>query len=144
MDAQSIAPSISDIVKALAPAFVAGFAVQQGVEVVSSLCAQAVKDWEKNISKKKAILTLVSLAISAWVVAFAKLDVMQVFAASKNCEAPFTHGLVTVIFISAGTEGFNSLLKWISYKKEDAKASAAGTKQTVTTNAPDAMKQMPS
>lgn len=136
--------STQDYINALAPAFVAGFAVQQGVEVVSSLCAQAVKDWDKNISKKKAILTLVSLSISAWIVTFANLDVLQVFVASKNCEAPFTHGLVTVIFISAGTEGFNSLLKWISYKKEDAKASAADTKQAVTAKAPNAMNQMPS
>jgi hypothetical protein len=36
--------------------------------------------------------------------------------------------IVSVAFISAGTEGFNSLMKWLSYKKEDAKATAAKNK----------------
>jgi hypothetical protein len=69
---------------------------------------------------------------------------MKVFNPGDDCPSPFWHAVVTIIFISAGTEGFNSLLKWISYKKEDAKASAANTKQALGAKAPDAMKEMPS
>lgn len=35
--------------------------------------------------------------------------------------------IVTILFISGGTEGFNALLKFLNYKKEDAKASAASS-----------------
>lgn len=33
--------------------------------------------------------------------------------------------LVTILFISGGTEGLNALLKFLNYKKETAKGSAA-------------------
>jgi hypothetical protein len=124
-------PSISDIVKALAPAFVAGFAVQQAVEVVSSVAAFAPK-FDDNVKIKKATLSVVAVAFAACIVAALDLDVLKVFNATEVCPSPVWHGIITTIFSSAGTEGFNSLLKWLSYKKEDAKASAADKKKAVT------------
>jgi len=35
--------------------------------------------------------------------------------------------IVTILFISGGTEGLNALLKFLNYKKEGAKGSAANT-----------------
>jgi hypothetical protein len=39
---------------------------------------------------------------------------------------------LTAVFISAGTKGFNSLLKFANYKKEEAKAVAADQKSKLT------------
>jgi hypothetical protein len=36
------------------------------------------------------------------------------------------------IFISAGTEGFNTLIKFVGYKKEASKADAAAKNSQVT------------
>jgi hypothetical protein len=116
-----------DYGKALAAPFIAGFAVQQGVELISSVLA-LIKSWDASVKIKKATLSIISIVISWIIVANAGLDVLQPFV--QGDAASFTHRLTTIIFVSAGTEGFNSLLKWLSYKKEDAKASAAANKQT--------------
>ena len=123
-------PSVSAVVQGLAPAFIAGFAVQQAVEVVSSVAALATK-LDDDVKIKKAVLSLVAVAFAACIVATLGIDVFQVFNSTGVCPSPIWHGIVTTVFISAGTEGFNSLLKWISYKKEDAKASAADKKKAV-------------
>lgn len=135
-------PTATEIVKALAPAFVAGFAVQQAVEVVSSVAAFLPK-FDDNVKVKKAVLSLVAVVFSWCIVCTLGLDVMQVFNPGNDCPSPFWHAVVTVIFISAGTEGFNSLLKWITYKKEDTKATAGAKKQALN-KTDDATKQMPS
>ena len=137
------APSISDIVKALAPAFVAGFAVQQAVELVSSMAA-FISNFDNNVKLKKAALSVVALVFSIFIVCALHLDVMKVFNPGDDCPSPFWHAVITIVFISAGTEGFNSLLKWISYKKEDAKASAAEKKHPLIDGDKSAMQKMPS
>jgi hypothetical protein len=124
-------PSVSDIVKALAPAFVAGFAVQQSVEVVSSLGAFMPK-FDDNVKLKKAVLSVVAMAFAACIVVVLKLDIFKAFNTTDVRPSPIWHGIITTVFISAGTEGFNSLLKWLSYKKEEAKASAANNRKDVT------------
>ena len=126
-----------DYGKALAAPFIAGFAVQQGVELISSVLA-LIGGWDANVKIKKATLSIISIMISWIIVVNAGLDVLQPFIPG-NADS-FTHRLTTIIFVSAGTEGFNSLLKWLSYKKEDAKASAAANKQTAAA----AMQQMSS
>jgi len=77
-----------------------------------------------NVKVKKAILSVVSVVLSVIAVIGAKLDVLKPFIAAPSG----IDTLVTIIFVSAGTEGFNSLLKWLSYKKDNAKASAAANK----------------
>jgi len=123
-------PSIPDIVRALAPAFVAGFAVQQAVEVVSSVAAFSPR-FDDDVKLKKAILSVIAVVFAASIVAALGLDILKVFNTTAVCPSPIWHGIITTVFVSAGTEGFNSLLKWLSYKKEDAKASAAKTKKDV-------------
>src|SRR5690349_4250763 len=39
-------------------------------------------------------------------------------------------GVITVIFISGGTEGFNSLMKWLSYKKKVPKPRPRTPRET--------------
>jgi hypothetical protein len=115
-----------DYGKALAAPFIAGFAVQQGVEVISSVLA-LIQSWDDSVKVKKVTLSIISIVISWIIVANSGLDVLQPFIQGEA--GSFTHRLTTIIFVSAGTEGFNSLLKWLSYKKEDAKATAATNKQ---------------
>ena len=125
---------IQSVTSALAPAFIAGFAVQQAVEVVGSLISFK-KDWDQNIKPKKAVLSFVAIAFSAAVVCATGLDVLRPFGSSTTTgPRHWIEALVTIVFISAGTEGFNSLMTWLSYKKEDAKASAAGNKNEKKTS----------
>jgi hypothetical protein len=124
------------LIAALGPAFAAGFAVQQLLELIDPLIAQFVKD---NPNRKKLILGLISLvigiliAILPWMrilVHLAQLSDASIksFETGGNIADIFVTGLV----ISAGTEGFNSILKFLGYKKEEKKAQAAKEKSTAS------------
>lgn len=117
----------ADYIKALAAPFVAGFAVQQGVEVVSSLYSLKEK-WDKNVKGKKAFFSFVSVVLAWMIVALADLDVLKPFIQGES--NAFIHRFTTIIFLSAGTEGFNSVMKWLSYKKADVKATVAEKAKT--------------
>jgi hypothetical protein len=140
--------SLSNSIQALAPAFVAGFAVQQAVEVVSSIAA-FIPGFDAAVKVKKLTLLAVSLAFSWFVVCHFQLDIIQAVTPRLKDGAPLPsfscwNAIVTIIFISAGTEGFNSLLKWLNYKKEETKTRAADKKQQLNNTAPKALDQMSS
>lgn len=138
---------LTNYVGGLAPAFIAGFGVQQTVEVIDSLITW-LGSWDPSkaddVRKKKAILSLVSVAIAAVLTGLGggSIDVLKPFV-KEGYQWGLFGGLITVIFISGGTEGFNSLMKWLSYKKEDAKATAAKAKSD-TGNTAAGLKTMPS
>lgn len=105
------------LIKALGPAFAAGFAVQRLLEILDPLVEKA-----KN---KKAILGVASL-IAGLILAFAgKLRVLLPLGTDIGAVLDY---LVTGLVISAGTEGINSVLKFLTYKKEEKKAEAATEK----------------
>jgi|SRR5215467_1725431 len=148
MDAATTAAStITHYVAGLTPAFIAGFGVQQTVEVIDSLVSGWVK-WDpsnpEDVRKKKAILSCVSVAIAAVLTGLGggNIDVLKPFI-KQGYQWGFFGGLISVIFISGGTEGFNTLMKWLSYKKEDAKATAAKNKGGGASTT-DCLKMMPS
>jgi len=119
----------SKVVSALAPAFAAGFAVQQTIELVDTFFSVASKSW-RNLADapaaKKLIASGIGLLLSIVLVTAGKLDIITPLL-TQGAQVPgFVRNLISVIFISAGTEGFNSLLKWVSWKKEESKAKAAG------------------
>lgn len=114
----------TDYAQALAGPFIAGFAVQQGVEVFSSLIALR-ENIDSDVKKKKAWFSVASILLSTVAVVGGGLDVLKIFAPGSPT---WVSTFITIIFVSAGTEGFNSLLKWLGYKKEDAKATAAKNK----------------
>jgi hypothetical protein len=63
----------------------------------------------------------------------------QLLGSSAN--DPLTNWLdymATAIFVSGGTEGFNSLLKFANYKKESSKAAANGQQPPALPDAPSA------
>jgi hypothetical protein len=109
---------MDEIAKRLGPAFAAGFAVQRLLEILDALFGGL----GTLGNYKKFAFNIVSLGMGLWIAYAAKLQVIHAFTgaqASKGLDMFFT-GLV----ISGGTEGFNSIMKFLSYKKEEKKIDA--------------------
>ena len=97
------------LVVALGPAFAAGFAVQQLLEILSPLV-------DKIKTEKKLVLGLLSLVIGLVLAFGAGLRVLQPLGvANVNF---VLDAIVTALIISAGTEGFNSIMKFLGYTKD--------------------------
>lgn len=110
----------NSIVQALAPAFAAGFALQQLLEILDPLFSSIVK----TPTSKKVLLGFVSLGIG---LLFAWLADLRVLNSLIDCEKDhwLIDRVVTGLIISGGTEGFNSIMKFLGYKKEEKKGEAA-------------------
>ena len=121
---------MESLINALGPAFAAGFAVQRLLEIVDALVS--VREPGK---KKPAVLGVVSLVIGVGLAFAGKLRVLLPLGGDLEVTlganlAAFVDYLVTGLIVSAGTEGFNSILKFLSYKKEEKKAEAVEQKTT--------------
>jgi hypothetical protein len=106
------------IVLSLGPAFAAGFALQQLLALLEPFLDK-VELIKKN---KKLILGLLSLAFGLVLAFVAELRILQPLGVDT---AKFWDGIVTALVISAGTEGFNSIMKFLGYAKENKKGGAA-------------------
>src|ERR1700683_4937291 len=115
---------MDDLTKALTVPFAAGFVVQRFLEMLDPVTAKFIKD----SNTKKIVLGLVSFGIGLALASGMELKMFhQLLGSSAN--DPRTNWLdylATAIFVSGGTEGFNSLLKFANYKKESTKAVATG------------------
>jgi len=109
------------LVLALAPAFAAGFALQQLLELLDSFFAKI-----KDPADKKLLMSVVSLVVGLILAFAAGLRVLQPLGVTQ---ADILDGIVTGLIISAGTEGFNSILKFLGYAKEERKAESATKKK---------------
>ena len=119
--------SVSQVVANLAPAFTAGFAVQQCLQIIDALAS-----WDQmKPDKKKGIMGLISLILGL-AFSLAGLRVLGVMAPKFSRVVDI---VVSALVISAGTEGFNSIMKFLSYQKETAKADAAVKKAVAATTA---------
>jgi hypothetical protein len=126
-----------ELMTVLAPTFAAGFAVQQLLEIVTSfLELDTKKVFEKY---KKAILGLIAVVIGFALAYKGYLQVLHPLFISETKIDPTTHKVtyyysraipdyldffVTGLVLSAGTEGINSILKFMKYKKEEVKKEA--------------------
>lgn len=122
---------MDDLIKALTVPFVAGFIVQRFLEIVDPVTAKFIKD----PNTKKIVLGFVSLGLGCALSGFVGLRIFHLLypLSPGTSELPsWLDIFFTGIFISAGTEGFNSLLKFANYKKEASKADAAGKKAQVS------------
>jgi hypothetical protein len=108
------------LIVALGPAFAAGFAVQQLLEILDPLTDE-IKE------HKKLVLGIASLVIGLAVAFGAELRVLKPLGVAN---ADFVDVIVTGLIISAGTEGFNSIMKFLGYTKEKKKAEAGEKKET--------------
>jgi hypothetical protein len=106
------------IVQALAAPFAAGFAVQRLLEILDPLF-EKVKPLKDN---KKLALALISLTIGLLLSFAFGLRVLQPLGVTGPA---ILDAFATALIVSAGTEGFNSILKILGYSKEEKKAEAA-------------------
>ncbi|MCB4756916.1 MAG: hypothetical protein LHV69_07810 [Elusimicrobia bacterium] len=106
------------LVEALGPVFAAGFAVQQLLEILSPVLDRI--KWNKNKKEFLGITSLVLGLVLSWA---AGLKVLQAFGLYR---AGFIDVLVSGLIISAGTEGTNSIIKFLGYAKERKKAQIQG------------------
>lgn len=97
---------------ALGPVFVAGFALQQLLELLDPWLDPLLGERKRQVYACIAMLYGLLLAI------FTPIRVLQPF----GIEVGYVDVLLTALFISGGTKGINDLLKWLGYQKERAKA----------------------
>jgi hypothetical protein len=114
---------MDDLVKTLTVPFVAGFIVQRFLEILDPVTVKLVRD----PNTKKIVLGLVSLGIGWALAGCAEIKLFhELLKLGTDSKLPdWLDYFFTGIFISAGTEGFNSLLKFANYKKDASKADAA-------------------
>jgi hypothetical protein len=129
---------MQNIIMALAPVFAAGFAIQQLLEVPGTLLELYGGD---NAQKYKKIILGILGAIAGCLLAASvdDLAVLRVLlthtvtdAAGKSTTvvpviSRWVEVPVTGLILSAGTEGVNSILKFMKYAKEDKKNEASGS-----------------
>jgi hypothetical protein len=113
------------LTKGLVIPFAAAFIIQRFLEILDPLTSKLIEDpgW------KKVVLGLVSLVMGWALASWLQLGIFHALGSGAvvKLSESLDHFL-TGIFISAGTEGFNSLLKFANYKKEESKADAASKK----------------
>src|ERR1043165_8269622 len=109
------------LITALAPVFAAGLGIQQLGELLSPLLDKITADY------KKIIVGLVSLILGLGLAFAANLHVLQLLGVSPGTGQTLNtiDAIVTGLIISGGTEGINSILKFLKYKKEETKNEAA-------------------
>jgi|GEM_PF-644009 len=114
------------LITALAPIFAAGLAVQQLLEILTSFFDL---DSRQSFQKyKKPILGLVAFALGYGLAANLGLGVLQILKGGDQAAGVGAlDTLATGLIISAGTEGVNSILKFLKYSKEEKKREAAST-----------------
>jgi len=105
--------------------FAAGFCIQL-LEIVDPVASVILR----SVTLKKSVLGLASLALGAVIAWSGQIHIFSILGATSF--PPAVDTFLTAVFISAGTEGFNSILKFANYKKEEAKASAADQKSKLS------------
>ncbi|HEU4510650.1 MAG TPA: hypothetical protein VFR78_20640 [Pyrinomonadaceae bacterium] len=106
----------------LAPVFAASVAVQQILEAISVFVEERF-----GPTRKKAILGVIGFLIGLGFASYFDLNVMKYLQAARS--GGVVDKILTALMLSAGTEGVNSLVKFLKYLKEDKKATAAETLQ---------------
>jgi hypothetical protein len=110
--------STGDLLTSLAPAVAAGFAVQRLLEIADPLTEMLFKG-----VRKKVFLGILSLVVGLGLSWELGLHLLEKLGLSDG--KGWLDILVTGLFISGGTEGFNSVLKFLEYQKDEQKADAA-------------------
>lgn len=111
------------LILALVPVFAAGVAIQQLLEILDPLVMRLIGERDKKLALGIiSILAGFALSMGAGLRILEPLGIM---------DSGLFDAVVTALIISAGTEGFNSVLKFLGYSKESKKVDAAATKAWV-------------
>jgi hypothetical protein len=116
---------VDELVKGLAPAFAAGFAIQRLLEIADHLLGQP---GATTPAGKKTALATISLVVAVALAAFGEIRVLD----PLGIDATGADVVVTALVISAGTEGANSIMKFLGYKKAEKEAEAKKAAGTTT------------
>lgn len=103
---------MNELINALAPAFVAGFALQQLIELLDPVLEQFLKP------HKKWILSVVAITLGLFLTLALDLRILRALGVAR---LPWLDAILTSFFVAGNTKGINDLLKLIGYKKEEAK-----------------------
>jgi len=106
------------LIPALAPIFAAGLGIQQLGEILSPLLDKISTEY------KKVIFGLISLTLGLGVAFNFDLHVLNALLGKTNVHTEWD-SFITGVIISGGTEGVNSILKFLKFKKEETKNEAA-------------------
>ncbi|HYH06321.1 MAG TPA: hypothetical protein VEK11_04590 [Thermoanaerobaculia bacterium] len=83
---------------------------------------------------RKKLVTSITSGLAGW--ALAGLADLRVLGAMNYPVHAYLDIFVTALVVSAGTEGFNSILKFVFYKKEETKGDAVTAKANAGGDAP--------
>ncbi len=103
---------MNQLIEALAPVFVASFALQQLLELLDPILETVIK------KHKKWILSVVSLVVGLILSIALELRILEPLGVTR---LPWLDTILTALFLTGGTKGINDLIKLIGYKKEEAK-----------------------
>jgi hypothetical protein len=133
-----------DLVTAFGPVFAAGFAVQQLLEILDQIFLAPLFSSTEAAKNKKMIYSLISLVIGLVLAGTVpNLDVLKILLGTGYSAGYFVPDvIITGLVISAGTEGVNSILKFLGYAKADKQAAAAKSQQEATASASAGMSLM--
>ena len=98
------------LVKALGPVFAAGWAIQQLLELLDSIIGKSLGDKKQMVFSLIALIAGLALSFGAGLRVLHPLGLINV---SFGLDAA-----VTGVIISAGTEGINSIMKFLGYAKD--------------------------
>ena len=104
---------MDELVAALGPAFAAGFAVQRLLEIADPLINLIVGSRPERATFQKTLLVLLSLVAGLVIAVGAGLRVLEPLGATTSGIGTTIDVVATALVISAGTEGVNSILKFL-------------------------------
>ncbi len=102
--------------EALGPVFIAGFAIQQLIELLDPILDKFLK------TNKAWILSLTSFLTAFMLAVVLGLRALKPFGVTQ---APWLDVFITALLITGGTKWLNDLLKIIQYRKLELRARAA-------------------
>lgn len=139
---------MANLIYALAVPFTCGVAVQRLLAILD-----AVWTWRKFDAATKAWLSALISFVCGLAVAFGGyIRILEAiatvlmkpgssrFSPETTASAQFIDIVATALIVSAGTEGFNTIIKFLGYAKEQQKAKAAERTNAATQGKTDALK----
>ncbi len=110
---------MDSMIMALAPVFMVGLAIQQLLEILDPVMNKLVGEGDK-----KLFLGVISMVVGLTIAYGSHISVL----APMGIDAGALDVFVTGLIVSAGTETFNSSLKFLGYAKENMKVSTVALK----------------
>ena len=117
---------LQNVTKALAPAFGVGIGIQHLNELLDAFFSTFAGN---NVNRKKLLMGASSLIFGCAATVAFKLDIVGALRGDTNASGVvwLLNVFVTALIISTGTEGINSIVKFLGYAKDQKKASAASS-----------------